>query len=161
MAWPKRGPELFNVIDSDGRTVRVTREEIDSGLRACVVCGMPKPFTEYRKNSKNNIYTLCKKCHSAKSVAAYARFREELNGIKREAGCILCGHSIPEACDFHHVDPSNKSFTIGRDIMSRGRDRVLAEVEKCVVICSNCHRLVNVGLRSLDDIEGGVALAHH
>lgn len=53
--------------------------------------------------------------------------------------CAKCGESRLYVIDFHHIDPSTKSFTIGDSY--RGNDeRIVSEVSKCVCLCSNCHR---------------------
>lgn len=53
--------------------------------------------------------------------------------------CAKCGESRLYVIDFHHIDPSTKSFTIGD--LYRGNDKkIAAEVSKCVCLCSNCHR---------------------
>ena len=43
--------------------------------------------------------------------------------------------------DFHHLNPSEKETTIARMTSNRYRiNRVLDEIQKCIVLCSNCHR---------------------
>lgn len=55
--------------------------------------------------------------------------------------CSNCGGSFDPVCyDFHHIDPSNKSFTIGENMLV-GKDRFEKEVRKCILLCANCHRL--------------------
>ena len=53
--------------------------------------------------------------------------------------CAKCGESRPYVIDFHHIDPSTKSFTIG-DSYRGSSDKMEAEIKKCVCLCSNCHR---------------------
>ena len=54
--------------------------------------------------------------------------------------CLWSGPFQPEMLDFHHLDPAAKSFNIGQN-MSLAATRVWAEVEKCAVLCRNCHQL--------------------
>lgn len=42
--------------------------------------------------------------------------------------------------DFHHVDPSEKDFTVSEGILL-GKDRFFNEIKKCILLCANCHRL--------------------
>ena len=60
--------------------------------------------------------------------------------------CILCGcqyhHS---AMDLHHTDPSVKEANISCGIKTMGVGRLRKEIEKCVVLCAVCHRLVHAG----------------
>jgi hypothetical protein len=54
-------------------------------------------------------------------------------------GCTDCGYRThPEALDFDHVD--GKRFTISRAV-AHSWDDLLAEIDKCEVVCSNCHRV--------------------
>ena len=66
--------------------------------------------------------------------------REWLAAYKLEKGCADCGYNAhSEALDFDHVE-DNKEFGLG----GRGGqswERIYAEVEKCEVVCANCHRV--------------------
>lgn len=55
--------------------------------------------------------------------------------------CALCGEKFPEYCyDFHHKDPSQKDFAIGGRGITYSREKSFREAQKCVMLCSNCHR---------------------
>ncbi|MEL0011655.1 MAG: HNH endonuclease, partial [Bacteroidota bacterium] len=55
--------------------------------------------------------------------------------------CEMCGESHPAALDFHHRDPSEKDTNLASVVgMGWSRDRIIREINKCDVICSNCHR---------------------
>jgi len=59
--------------------------------------------------------------------------------------CKICGYDKwPCAFDFHHVDPLHKDFTISQHMTSW--DRIKPELDKCELLCSNCHREVHDGL---------------
>lgn len=61
-------------------------------------------------------------------------------------GCTLCDAHHHPSLDFHHVDPSQKSFKVGDyRVMALSVD-VPGEVVKCMVLCANCHRLHHKGL---------------
>jgi hypothetical protein len=52
-----------------------------------------------------------------------------------------CGESDIRCLDFHHRDPSKKVITIGRAVTDGWSiKRILTEIEKCDILCSNCHR---------------------
>lgn len=72
--------------------------------------------------------------------------REYLNETK-SVPCKDCGQSYPPyVMDFDHRDPSKKKYTIS---MARGLwtwKSLRAEVAKCDVVCSNCHRIRTHGL---------------
>ena len=62
--------------------------------------------------------------------------------IERFGGkCADCGGSFHKcAYDFHHVNPLEKKFEIA-PALDRNWNSILEEVEKCVMLCSNCHRI--------------------
>lgn len=82
----------------------------------------------------------------------YAKRREEINARKRELKekwvsfkctlkCTKCGFDHYAALDFHHEDPSQKEHSINQ-LISDGRfTKAYKEVEKCIVLCANCHRM--------------------
>ena len=55
--------------------------------------------------------------------------------------CFDCGQTFSQCCyDFHHIDPTIKDNTIAR-IIGRDFDKIKSELDKCVLLCSNCHRI--------------------
>lgn len=56
--------------------------------------------------------------------------------------CNMCGYnSNISALEFHHRDPSTKVFSIDtRKLANTNRDTLLIELNKCDLICANCHR---------------------
>lgn len=84
---------------------------------------------------------------------AVARRRRKVKEILvAEAGgrCALCGyarHSV--ALQFHHLDPSTKSFGLGVRGITRSIARLREEASKCVLLCANCHAEVEAGLVQL------------
>jgi len=54
--------------------------------------------------------------------------------------CERCGFNDIRALCFHHRDRSKKKFTIGR-ILSLKLETILKEIEKCDIICANCHSI--------------------
>lgn len=87
----------------------------------------------------------CAKCR-AEAVARRRRKVKEL--LIEEAGgeCALCGYARhPAALQFHHLDPTTKSFGLGVRGITRSISRLRAEAEKCVLLCANCHAEVEVG----------------
>jgi len=72
-------------------------------------------------------------------------FRDVVNKIKH-VPCTDCGVKYPpRVMEFDHLEPEQKKFTVSRE-MGRantrvGQARILEEIKKCEVVCSNCHRL--------------------
>lgn len=70
----------------------------------------------------------------------YARRKAWLNLMKLERGCDRCGYrTSPAALDWDHKPGVVKSFQISQ-AWSRSEEAILAEIEKCRLVCANCHR---------------------
>ena len=50
------------------------------------------------------------------------------------------------ALQFHHRDPATKAFEVSRQGITRSLDRLRLEARKCVLLCANCHAMVEAGL---------------
>jgi len=77
---------------------------------------------------------------------AYKLRKEYLNNYKiSKGGCERCGYNkCLDALDFHHLDESTKLFNI-RDPKARtmALSKLIEELNKCIVVCSNCHREIH------------------
>ena len=74
-----------------------------------------------------------------------------------EAGgqCVTCGFkAYVGALQFHHRDPATKAFEVSRQGITRSLDRLRLEARKCVLLCANCHAMVEAGILALP-VEGG------
>lgn len=72
--------------------------------------------------------------------------RTVLIGLK-DNECFGCHNTYPHYMyDFHHVDPSTKKFKLSGNGLNRKWDLVLEEIEKCVMLCPNCHRIAHYKL---------------
>ena len=91
----------------------------------------------------------CGRCN-VESVATRRRKIKEI--LVREAGgrCLHCGFAAYiGALHFHHVDPASKAFSVSRDGVTRSLRRAREEAGKCVLLCANCHAMVEAGLIDL------------
>lgn len=88
----------------------------------------------------------CAKCNAA---AVSERRRAVKRTLVEEAGgrCVICDFAEhPAALQFHHLDPAKKRFHLGYNGHSRSLSRMRAEASKCVLLCANCHALVEAGV---------------
>jgi hypothetical protein len=76
-----------------------------------------------------------------KAAVAKRRKKVRLMAIEHLGGrCEICGHNkCMRALSFHHRDPLKKDFGISAQGMTRSWERVKTEVEKCMLLCANCH----------------------
>jgi hypothetical protein len=116
----------------------------------CRVCDETKPETEFFKATKpGHIDKICKPCKAArlkKRRLAIKNWCVEYKGGK----CIICGYSkCKAAMDFHHLDPTQKDFGIGERGNLPNKENLKAELDKCVLLCRNCHAEVHAGILQL------------
>ena len=67
--------------------------------------------------------------------------------------CQVCGYDrCAEALEFHPLDPTKKDFGISSKGYARSWEKVKKEVDKCFLLCANCHREVHAGLLQLPQV---------
>ena len=85
---------------------------------------------------------------------AVAKRRRKIKGqaIEYKGGkCTFCGYAKYQgALEFHHIDPNLKEFGLGLDGLTRSWEKTRNEIDKCILICSNCHRELHAGLINLN-----------
>lgn len=69
------------------------------------------------------------------------RRKVKLQAIEYKGGkCSICGYNKSAwSMVFHHLDSSKKDFGIGSDGVYRPFSKIKSELDKCILICSNCH----------------------
>lgn len=81
-------------------------------------------------------------CEQIKQIQASKR--AWITEYKAAKGCAYCPENHPACLDFHHRDPFLKNPRLrgpSRGTFANlGWDELLFEVEKCEVVCANCHR---------------------
>ena len=102
---------------------------------------------EYHRQKSKEHYARNKNAYKDRDAKRRAEIKQFIDAYK-QAGCILCGESTLECLDFHHTDPNEKEFNIASNRL-KDLERVKAEIEKCVVVCANCHRKIHAKLVSL------------
>lgn len=61
--------------------------------------------------------------------------------------CEICGYSrCKNALEFHHASTGKKEFGVSAKGYTRSWEKVREEIEKCLLLCANCHREVHAGL---------------
>jgi ubiquitin C-terminal hydrolase len=90
------------------------------------------------------------KLRKQKSVELKAWFKQYKSTLK----CRLCNENASCCLDFHHRDPKERRFYIGMAIQEKviklSKEDIIEEINKCDVLCSNCHRKLHFASRSKD-----------
>lgn len=64
--------------------------------------------------------------------------------------CIICGYKKSKrALSFHHVDPTKKDFGISYRGFTRSWEKTKNELDKCILLCMNCHMEIHDGVTQL------------
>ena len=59
-------------------------------------------------------------------------------------GCAICGYNDCDAAlEFHHTNPQDKKFQIQRITLRFNNEKIVEELNKCILLCANCHRKVH------------------
>lgn len=127
--------------------------------RRCGRCGKQKPVANFawRRRALGQRDNYCRPCRAAYKREHYAANRQRyiaaadrrkraiaaeraalIVEILRECRCADCGERDPLVLEFDHL--RDKSFNIAQGLRNHSWPAVLAEMEKCEVVCANCHR---------------------
>lgn len=118
----------------------------ENKVKKCIYCGETDP----KKFSKNN-YKQCRNCKRKYNLNAS---RSKQTDIIKYLGskCRHCGYDLYlSSLDIHHLDPSkkDKNFNTHR---YWSWDRILNEIENCILLCRNCHGAYHNGLINDNDL---------
>jgi hypothetical protein len=125
----------------------------------CIICQKPIYRIPSRLNNNNSCSTACRNKRFVKENHPKWKGGEEPRKIKTRlhekwkkfhnkqkavhilgGQCQKCGYAACiAALDFHHVNPKEKDATL-KDMWSRNWNIIIAEIKKCKLLCSNCHR---------------------
>lgn len=128
--------------------------------KLCSTCAENKPFGSYYKHHRRGLQAQCILCkkeynknHYKKDSAKYKtraaklnqEYKEEVQSYLisylKEHTCVRCPETDIVVLDFDHINPEGKEFSISAGIRSKLKiGRIKVEIEKCQVLCANCHR---------------------
>ena len=86
------------------------------------------------------------KCMRCRQDAVNKRRRKlKMMAVEYKGGkCEKCGYDkCIGALEFHHLDPSQKDFAISSTGSTRAWSKIQKELDKCILVCSNCHREIH------------------
>ncbi len=86
-------------------------------------------------------------------IKAVAKRRKKIKvlAVEYKGGkCQICGYTkCIGALELHHINSKDKSFGVGDKGYTRAWSIVQKELDKCVLLCANCHREVESGITQL------------
>ena len=85
--------------------------------------------------------------------AAVDRRRKQIRQMALEykgGKCSICAYNrCIKALEFHHLESDKKDFGISSKGYTRSWQRVKEELDKCILLCANCHREAHEGITQL------------
>lgn len=128
----------------------------------CSECQVEKDisFFHIRSSVKGTFQNYCKDCRKIRDARIWQDnkygkrekvknwkedSRRKYQEYKRNLSCKICGETSEECLDFHHLDPKEKDLAVSALINRSSWEVILSEIEKCIVLCANCHRKVHAG----------------
>lgn len=103
----------------------------------CATCGKHYNYNRRRGDTKKQ----CGACS-----VNLRRFKKRRKAVTYKGGkCIICGYTkCIKALNFHHLNPEDKDFQISGNHCRRW-EAIQKELDKCVLVCANCHAEVHDG----------------
>lgn len=103
---------------------------------------MPYKDIQKRREAEKRYYRRHLVLYKDKNIKRRKVLLEFVNSLKTKP-CMDCGQRYPSyVMDFDHREPKLKISTISKIIRDMwSKDRILSEIEKCDLICANCHRI--------------------
>lgn len=127
--------------------------------KQCIGCLETKEITHFTKQKNNadgtGFRSYCRDCykkmrrkyyekdpatHIARSRKTNKRLTKEFKTLKKQFKCGECGEKDHRCLDFHHIDPTQKIKSVRNMFFRHGKEKAAQEIEKCTILCANCHR---------------------
>lgn len=115
------------------------RGKLDSQCKLCKAYYARKYYQLNSEKVKSKVRKSSKKY--------YERNKLYVNVYKSTHGCKYCFESDSCCLDFHHISPELKTENISMLIVNSSIENVKKEIEKCEVVCANCHRKHHAGIK--------------
>jgi len=110
-------------------------------LKFCPYCKENKSKSLfYKKRGIDGASSYCKPCTNSEALLRQRKFKTKC--IEYKGGkCENCGYNkFQGALEFHHRDPTEKDFQLSKARSWTFNERVKNELDKCQILCSNCHK---------------------
>jgi len=104
-------------------------------------------YLKHKDESKQKAYNWRKK-NPEKNAAIQKRMSKKYSAMMHELktnGCAICGYDKCDySLDFHHSNPEDKKFSLHiRNFRRKKSLDYIAELNKCILLCRNCHGEIN------------------
>ena len=114
-------------------------------MKTCTQCKLRKPLTEFYASTGHSQAKMCycKSCFNQRCIKRWIKRKADAI-VYKGSECIDCGLKFNgknhPVFDFHHRDPTAKDFAWVK-LRLRSRKEINSELDKCDLLCANCHRM--------------------
>jgi 5-methylcytosine-specific restriction endonuclease McrA len=107
-------------------------------MKKCYVCLEEKDDIFFYKKGKR-LQSKCKSCHNKYCIQRWKKRKHK--AVTYKGGkCVECGYNkCVGALEFHHINPDEKDMD-WNDMRKTSWSKIEKELDKCVLLCSNCHK---------------------
>ena len=129
-------------------------------MKKCTTCKQEKDLSDFGKHkiTKDGYKHVCKDCtkknnerysnlEGAKEIKternrlAKEKVKQAYYEYMKDKKCMLCEENHIACLDFDHRDQTTKSHNVSSMLTDRRSwSSVLKEINKCDILCANCHR---------------------
>jgi len=110
-------------------------------MKCCYTCQRLKEDDDFY-SYETGLYKSCKSCISKTIVSKKRKIYSWVDNYKSSLGCGSCGNKDKRCLQLHHRDSETKKRSVAQLIGSGYIFKtVKAEIEKCEVLCANCHSI--------------------
>lgn len=115
-------------------------------MKQCILCGekfQPKKYGWTRKYCYNCVPQETSTFSHADAITAKRRAIKKALINMKGGKCSICGYNrCIQALEFHHLDPTKKEIGLSKNL-STDFQKLKKQVEKCILVCANCHREIH------------------
>lgn len=130
-------------------------------MKYCNKCKTEKEISGFSRNktTQDGLHFHCKSCAKIHHQLWYQqnkkrvmlctlsrrkRLSEQVMIQKQYLTCCFCGEDNSICLDFHHTDSTKKEYNVSDMIAAgKGWKSIQQEIDKCICVCSNCHRKIH------------------
>ena len=116
-------------------------------MKECRYCkkSYPESYFGVALTTPNKVYRRhkCRNCYRATKNILRKKIRDWLKEYKKEYKCSSCGINDYRVLEFHHIDKKVKDFAISSAYNNMGLEQIKQEINKCAILCANCHRITH------------------
>lgn len=138
--------------------------------KECRICKVEKEVSldNFHKHGKNKdgFWNICKPCRKEIDKKYYRLspnkketsknrsnwIKSCIDNIKVKSGCINCYENSKWCLDFHHIESNEKEKNISK-YANIPLEKLILEMNKCCILCSNCHRKYHGGVLKIEKFE--------